>query len=59
MVILKKAVALLDSHKAIDRALDTARSYAEDAISALEAISDDALKSALTDAAYYTVARTL
>ena len=55
----EKAVTLLESHKAIDRALSSARTYAEDAISSLEAISDDVLKSALTDAAYYTVARTL
>jgi len=55
----EKAVTLLESHKAIERALSSARTYAEDAISSLEAISDDVLKSALTDAAYYTVARTL
>ena len=53
------AVALLDKYQAIDKALEAAKSYAETAAQSLGSIKDDALRGALTDAAYYTVARTL
>ena len=54
----EQAVAILDKHKAIDQALATARSYAEDAVAALSDISDEALRDALAQAARYTISRT-
>lgn len=53
------AVAILDKYQAIEKALARAKDYAEQAVQSLAIIKDDALRSALTDAAYYTVARTL
>ena len=53
-----KAVAILDSYSAIDEALQRAKSYVDEAIKALDILSDEALRSALQSAAYYTVART-
>ena len=53
------AVALLDKYQAIDKALAAAKSYAEAAVESLSVVTDDALRGALTDAAYYTVSRTL
>ena len=52
-----EAVRYLDSHKAIERALDEATNYANQAIDALSVITDLDLRDALGDAARYTVAR--
>ncbi len=59
MVILKSCHLCRKAIRPLTVPLASARTYAEDAVSSLEAISDDVLRSALTDAAYYTVARTL
>ena len=53
-----EAVRLLESHKAIDSALEAAVTYANQAIAALAVVEDDALRSALEDAARFTIART-
>ena len=53
------AVGLLGKYNAIDDALAQAKTYAEQAIASLSVIEDEALRNALSDAAYYTVARTL
>ncbi len=55
----EEAVDYLTKHQAIDRALDEAKSYAEQAIAALDVVPEEALREALADAALYTVARTL
>ena len=55
----EKAVTILEHYGAIDKALEAAQRYAEEAVSALAIIEDETLRQALTDAAYYTVARTL
>ena len=52
-----KAVALLDAHQAIDKALDKAQDYVDEAIAKLAIIEDDDLRGALTAAANYTVVR--
>ena len=54
-----EAVDYLTKHQAIERALAEAKSYAEQAIAALDVVPEEALREALADAALYTVARTL
>ncbi|MGC6517855.1 MAG: polyprenyl synthetase family protein [Candidatus Puniceispirillaceae bacterium] len=53
------AVSFLETYGAIDEALTEAKSYADKAVNAISDLADETLKEALSQAAYYTVARSL
>ena len=52
-----KAVMILDKYQAIEAALGEAERYAQKAADSLSALPEGALRDALTQAAFYTVAR--
>ena len=51
------AQTILSRHQAIDRSLDTAQNYAQEAIEAIAILADTPLKSALREAAHFAVKR--